>query len=788
MALPQNVVLESPSGYIIYRDQIPGEPFDPTSTLSFFPPKGSDDLFDALRLAFPHLKTHSERMRDAIIQFLLDERQQEQQQSSPAMTTESFTSWPTMCNSASTSAFSTPELFDLATPSSFDQSPNPQARQLLLRNPSAATSKQPSPPSLDQMTGVFSLSTNAQPKQKLRRKMTEAEKIEYRKRRIVKACDKCAKRKRKCPHNQAQMETVPNPKSVAKVSKPSSARSKSQSLEDFQMFGNQMPDFQMFESARSKSQSLEDFQMLDDQLLDFQMFEDQLLDFQFDDFSHLDQPVVDYQGQNFVAPRSTYVQHIPTTFDTIAPEHLHVSSVNPNLTEVAGHIPDGDWVSSGSRTTLATQPQLDSSLQISVDGQNTAWFASGSGSQYCGQFQRERLAQQDANTTAQQDATRDVESGWEHHGVGAGWLEQRGLEEHPGAHRRQPQPLSLPQSVLRLTGTKKAIRAFAGLDRISGLSSPTCASIASAAAAIGRVSSIDDGVRRHAAPPRVPGPPNRASPEDSDHQQMNLPDHHPRHMPPGAIAEPRLQTSTSVSQSSGSPSSAALPQGRPKTSRTPPSVRPGRIHTTTITTTAAAAAAAAAQPAAVHSGNEPNAHPTPASSPPRGILHHAGDTSSELFQLRRRITPDSPSHHLRATELRRKTVVQKSTAPRTATEVRSEYREYRDPGHHRGGQRQFVTIPRAILAVGIALVCLFAGLSPGLLLFAFVLAVFFPGGLHADEGSSVGESQLGCRAFQHRSSLVAFGARMASRALADSTWLEGLMFSFARSPLRFSMV
>ena len=47
------------------------------------------------------------------------------------------------------------------------------------------------------MTSVFSLSTSEQPKQRIRRKMTEAEKVEYRKRRIVKACDKCSKRKRK---------------------------------------------------------------------------------------------------------------------------------------------------------------------------------------------------------------------------------------------------------------------------------------------------------------------------------------------------------------------------------------------------------------------------------------------------------------------------------------------------------------------------------------------------------------------------------------------------------------
>jgi hypothetical protein len=52
------------------------------------------------------------------------------------------------------------------------------------------------------MTSVFSLSTTEQPKQRVRRKMTPDEKADYRKRRIVKACESCSKRKRKVglPH------------------------------------------------------------------------------------------------------------------------------------------------------------------------------------------------------------------------------------------------------------------------------------------------------------------------------------------------------------------------------------------------------------------------------------------------------------------------------------------------------------------------------------------------------------------------------------------------------------
>jgi len=49
--------------------------------------------------------------------------------------------------------------------------------------------------------------------------MTEAEKIDYRKRRMVKACEKCQKRKRKCNHNQGAMDTL-GKRSKAKKSDP----------------------------------------------------------------------------------------------------------------------------------------------------------------------------------------------------------------------------------------------------------------------------------------------------------------------------------------------------------------------------------------------------------------------------------------------------------------------------------------------------------------------------------------------------------------------------------------
>ncbi|KAI5240280.1 hypothetical protein E4T43_06155 [Aureobasidium subglaciale] len=197
-------------GYFIYRS---GEQADPTA-LEFCPPKGSDELFFALKTAYPHVKTHSDRMRNAVIEFLKQELNAEQTQlETPTIPLETELSfdmstespwWPSMDSTAST--LSSPDLFNMATPASMSSSQAPtMSRQNSSSQPSSA---QKARPGLEDMTGVFSLSSTSQPKTRVRRKMTDSEKLEYRKRRIVKACDSCSKRKRKCSHNQPEMEKV----------------------------------------------------------------------------------------------------------------------------------------------------------------------------------------------------------------------------------------------------------------------------------------------------------------------------------------------------------------------------------------------------------------------------------------------------------------------------------------------------------------------------------------------------------------------------------------------------
>ncbi|KAL1310637.1 hypothetical protein AAFC00_000906 [Neodothiora populina] len=198
--------MSSAPSFMIYRaTSMNGESYDPTASIQFYPPKDSDELFDALRAAYPQSKTHADRMRDAVIDFLLKERNTEQLQSTMASTPSTWSQPSATCSS---STLSSPDLIDLATPVS-STSPLPA----MSRQQSKSSTGQSG---MEQMTGVFSLSNNSQLKTRTRRKMTETEKAEYRKRRIVKACDKCSKRKRKCQHNQEKMETLASSGKVTK--------------------------------------------------------------------------------------------------------------------------------------------------------------------------------------------------------------------------------------------------------------------------------------------------------------------------------------------------------------------------------------------------------------------------------------------------------------------------------------------------------------------------------------------------------------------------------------------
>lgn len=506
MALPTDnsfgATCTSTPAYVVYRDISNGEPSDPTSPLLFFPPKGSDELFDALRTAFPHLKSHSERMRDAIIQFLLEERQEELLRTSPAQTMDgtapTTTTWlsasssSSSSSSASTSVLSSPDLLDFATPSSLATSPQTLLPQLT-RTASVAASSQASPPSLDQMTGVFSLSAESQPKQRMRRKMTEAEKVEYRKRRIVKACDKCAKRKRKCPHNQTQMEIVPtSSKSGAHVS-----RRKLLPKSNFDVNKNGQQNCAVVEPVMAAEDwdftagldMSSTFQSFDD----FPMFEDPFAEFTVDDLVQWDQPATNFQPHDHhFTPNLVPCSWSGSSSGSNSKSDsglLHLANTVQPVPGATGDLQQlglhGDLPShSNDRSSLATSHQRSRRSSVRVhNGTRTRSNVWPELTHLHGSL--EQVNQQDFVQDGRQIVSGD-DMLWKHvhpgsqaiprptrtaHVHNAGCGELPGSAEANEVLKRPRLKETLGQSTLKLVGKTKALRTGAGLARSSDCSS-----------------------------------------------------------------------------------------------------------------------------------------------------------------------------------------------------------------------------------------------------------------------------------------------------------------------------
>ncbi|KAL9533057.1 hypothetical protein SMMN14_03841 [Sphaerulina musiva] len=504
MALPTDnsfgATCTSTPAYVVYRDISNGEPSDPTSPLLFFPPKGSDELFDALRTAFPHLKSHSERMRDAIIQFLLEERQEELLRTSAAQTMDgtapTTTTWlsasssSSSSSSASASVSSSPDLLDFATPSSLSTSPQTLPPQLT-RTASVAASSQASPPSLDQMTGVFSLSAESQPKQHMRRKMTEAEKVEYRKRRIVKACDKCAKRKRKCPHNQTQMEIIPasSSKSAAHVSK-----RKLLPKSNFDVNKNGQQNCAAVEPVMAAENwdftagldMSSTFQSFDD----FPMFEDPFAEFTVDGLVQWDQPATNFQPHDhhftpnsvpcsWSGPSSGSNSQSDSGLLHLANTVQPVPGATGDLQQLGQH---GDLTNhSNDRSSLATSHQR--SRRSSHNGTRTRSDVWPELTHLHGSLQQ--VDRQDIVEDGRQIVSGDGML-WKHvhpgsqaiprptrtaHVHNAGCGELSGSTEASEVLKRPRLKETLGQSTLKLVGKTKALRTGAGLARSSDCSS-----------------------------------------------------------------------------------------------------------------------------------------------------------------------------------------------------------------------------------------------------------------------------------------------------------------------------
>lgn len=162
-------------GYSIRRAGPGGQPADPCAPLEFHPPRGSDELHEALKKAYPYLPNLKARMSQAVIDFHLAELNEEK------------------AASISPSTNSTPDYY-LPSPISSVSTPFTSIPSIRSH---ASSSKAVQTQSQEQMMTVWSLESNPEAKIHKRRTMTDAEKHAYKQKRKEGACADCKRRRRK---------------------------------------------------------------------------------------------------------------------------------------------------------------------------------------------------------------------------------------------------------------------------------------------------------------------------------------------------------------------------------------------------------------------------------------------------------------------------------------------------------------------------------------------------------------------------------------------------------------
>ncbi|KAF9632290.1 hypothetical protein BFW01_g3152 [Lasiodiplodia theobromae] len=289
--------------------------FDPFAKLVFEPALESDELFDALRESYPALKTHTERKKQAVLDFLMEERRAiEQEITAFVQHTGTPAPQPEACCSARPSpVFSTSSSLDLRKLSTSNSSSSSSTR-------SAGSS--PETLSLKDMTSVWTAAGHGKPKIHTRRSMTTKEKEEYRRRRQMKACKECRSRKRKCNHDPSDASSAASSRSDAKVKKRTSTVASSHPPPSQQSFLSHEFDSASFlaDSTFSTTDSPLDFLDLSPATGTEGSFDDFLLLPQ-DDFSSIDfatdplfQPVPQsFAYDPFIEPQQSQQHYAPST-------------------------------------------------------------------------------------------------------------------------------------------------------------------------------------------------------------------------------------------------------------------------------------------------------------------------------------------------------------------------------------------------------------------------------------------------------------------------------------------
>ena len=186
----ENVV----KGYRISRK--PDQPDDSLDSFEWQPPKESDELYEALKGAFPKGTTHRYRMRDALIDFLLQEREGEREsQKIFVPTVKGPTSRTQSIRSGDKDKLHQNSLHG-SEPKPRDTSHGGPTPPETPDDPSQVPRKK-KPKDWDNMTVVWTSESGLARAPRPKRTMTEEEKKDYQLRRVRGACVSCKKRKRK---------------------------------------------------------------------------------------------------------------------------------------------------------------------------------------------------------------------------------------------------------------------------------------------------------------------------------------------------------------------------------------------------------------------------------------------------------------------------------------------------------------------------------------------------------------------------------------------------------------
>lgn len=181
-------------GYQISRK--PDQADDSLDSFEWQPPKESDELYEALKGAFPKGTTHRYRMRDALIDFLLQEREGErelQRISVPAVKRAAF--------DTQSIRSSDEDKFQQNSLRGSERRPRDTIHRGSMppETPDEPfqVSRKKKPKDWDTMTVVWTSESGLARAPRPKRTMTEEERKDYQLRRVRGACVSCKKRKRK---------------------------------------------------------------------------------------------------------------------------------------------------------------------------------------------------------------------------------------------------------------------------------------------------------------------------------------------------------------------------------------------------------------------------------------------------------------------------------------------------------------------------------------------------------------------------------------------------------------